>query len=186
MAGEKGPQTGVIGAPEATARSDPTERDRAIVVLFAQISSGLSAYRLFPGDLGQPTFIQACERIRTAAERALRYGPILAEIHGSRMRTEHGPVKGDDRIERLAIECYQRRAERLYVREIPRPQDLAVLYEALSTPQGEGSGGVAAALRIAGVRSIGVGEITPELKEAEDLDRPAARPGRSPAASSSG
>jgi HEAT repeats len=170
MAGEQGPQTGVIGAPEGAVRSDPTERDRAIVVLFAQISSGLSAYRLFPGDLGQPTFIQACDRIRTAAERALRFGPIVAEIHGSRMRTEHGPVKGDDRIERLAIECYQRRAERLYVREIPRPQDLAVLYEALSTPQGEGSGGVAAALRVAGVRSIGVGEITPELKEAEDLD----------------
>jgi HEAT repeat protein len=170
MAGEQGPQSGLIGAPEAAVRSDPTERDRAVAVLFAQISSGLSAYRLFPGDLGQPSFIQACERIRTAAERALRYGPVVAEIHGSRMRTEYGPVKGDDRIERLAIECYQRRAERLYVREIPRPQDLAVLYEALSTPQGEGAGGVVAALRVAGVRSIGVGEITPELKEAEDLD----------------
>jgi HEAT repeat protein len=138
--------------------------------LFSQLSSGLSAYRLFPGDLGQPTFIQACERIRTAAERALRYGPVVAEIHGSRMRTERGPIKGDDRIERLAIECYQRRAERLYVREVPRPKDLAVLYEALSTPKGEGSGSVSAALRVAGVRSIGVGEITPELKEAEDLD----------------
>ena len=149
------------------------ERDRAAVVLLSQVSSGLSAYRLFPGDLGQPSFIQACERIRVAAERALHYGPVVADIHGSRMRTEHGPIKGDDRIERLALACYQRRAERLYIREIPRPQDLAVLYEALSTPQSEATSAVAAALRAAGVRSIGVGEITPEFREAEDLqERP--------------
>jgi HEAT repeat protein len=140
------------------------------VALFSQLSSGLSAYRLFPGDLGQPSFIQACERIRAAAERALQYGPVLADIHGSRMRTEHGPIRGDDRIERLAMACYQRRAERLYIRDIPRPQDLAVLYEALSTPQSEATGGVAAALRVAGVRSISVGEITPQLREAEDLE----------------
>ncbi|HEV8420938.1 MAG TPA: hypothetical protein VGR13_06255, partial [Actinomycetota bacterium] len=150
--------------------SDPTERDRALLALFSQLSSGLSAYRLFPGDLGQPGFIQACERIRAAAERALKFGPATADIHGSRMRTERGPLKGDDRIERLAMACYQRRAERLYVREIPRSQDLAVLYEALSAPHNEGTGGVAAALRVAGVRSIGVGEITPELREAEDLE----------------
>jgi HEAT repeat protein len=160
----------VIGAQEAPARPDPTERDRAELALLSQISSGLSAYRLFPGDLGQPTFIQACERIRAAAERALRFGPLMVDIHGSRMRTERGPIRGDDRIERLALECYQRRAERLYVRDIPRPQDLAVLYEALSMPTGEAAGGVAAALRVAGVRSIGVGEITPELREAEDLE----------------
>jgi len=170
MAIEQGRQAGVPGAQGTPARPDPTERDRAVVVLLSQMSSGLSAYRLFPGDLGQPSFIQACERIRVAAERALQYGPVVADIHGSRMRTEHGPVKGDDRVERLAMACYQRRAERLYIREIPRPQDLAVLYEALSTPQSEATSGVAAALRVAGVRSIGVGEITPELREAEDLD----------------
>jgi len=82
---------------------DPTERDRALLALFSQLSSGLSAYRLFPGDLGQPSFIQACERIRAAAEQALRYGPAMADIHGSRMRTERGPLKGDDRIERLVL-----------------------------------------------------------------------------------
>ena len=173
MAIEQGRQSGVTGAQEAPTRPDPTERDRAVEVLLSQISSGLSAYRLFPGDLGQSSFIQACERIRVAAGRALQYGPVVADIHGSRMRTEHGPIKGDDRIERLSMACYQRRAERLYIREIPRPQDLAVLYEALSTPQGEATSGVAAALRAAGVRSIGVGEITPEFREAEDLqERP--------------
>jgi HEAT repeat protein len=170
MAVEQGRQSGVIGAREAPERSDPTERDRAVLALFSQLSSGLSAYRLFPGDLGQPTFIQASERIRAAAERALKYGPAVVDIHGTRMRTEHGPIRGDDRIERLAMACYQRRAERLYIRDVPRPQDLAVLYEALSTPQSEASSGVAAALRVAGVRSIGVGEITPEFKEAEDLE----------------
>jgi HEAT repeat protein len=170
MAIEQGPQAKVVGAQEAPTAPDPTEGDRALVVLFSQLSSGLSAYRLFPGDLGQPSFVQACERIRVAAERALRFGPAAADIHGSRMRTERGPLQGDDRMERLAMACYQRRAERLYIREIPRPQDLAVLYEALSSPQDEATGGVAAALRVAGVRSIGVGEITPELREAEDLE----------------
>jgi len=155
--------------------SDPIERDRAVVILLSQVSSGLSAYRLFPGDLGQPTFVRAYERIRAAAERALLYGPVLVDIHGSRMRTERGLVMGDDRIERLAMACYQRRAERLYIKEVPVPQDLAVLYESLSTPQGEGTGGVAAALRVAGVRSIGVGEITPELREAQEtVEKPSA------------
>lgn len=167
---DQGPQSRMTGAQDAPPRPDPTEGDRAVVVLLSQISSGLSAYRLFPGDLGQPTFIQACERIRVAAERALRHGAVVVDIHGSRMRTERGAIQGDDRVERLAMACYQRRAERLYVREIPRPQDLAVLYEALSTAQTEATGGVAAALRIAGVRSIGVGEVTPEFKEAEDLE----------------
>src|SRR5687768_3816760 len=132
---DQGPQSRMTGAQDAPPRPDPMEGDRAIVVLLSQISSGLSAYRLFPGDLGQPTFIQACERIRLAAERALRHGAVVVDIHGSRMRTERGPIQGDDRIERLAMACYQRRAERLYVREIPRPEDLAVLYEALSTAQ---------------------------------------------------
>src|SRR5918996_909322 len=160
-----------VEAPQAG--SDPIERDRAVVVLLSQVSSGLSAYRLFPGDLGQPTFVRAYERIRAAAERALLYGPVLVDIHGSRMRTEAGPVMGDDRIERLAMACYQRRAERLYVKEVPGPHDLAVLYEALSTPQGEATGGVAAALRVAGVRSNRVGGITPELTEAQEtVDKP--------------
>lgn len=169
MAVEQGRQSRVMGADEAPARVDPNERDRAVVALFSQVSSGLSAYRLFPGDLGQPSFVQACERIRAAAERALKYGPAVVDIHGPRMRTERGLLRGDDRIERLAMACYQRRAERLYIRDLPRLQDLAVLYEALSMPQTE-SGGVASALRVAGVRSIGVGEITPEYREAEDLE----------------
>jgi hypothetical protein len=169
MAAEQGRQSSDMSADTAQTSSDPIERDRALVVLLSQISSGLSAYRLFPGDLGQPTFIRACERVHAAAEQALQSGPLLVDIHGARMRTEHGFVKGDDRIERLAMACYQRRAERLFIREIPQPRDLAVLYEALSTPQSEAAGGVAAALRVAGVRSIGVGEITPELREAADV-----------------
>ena len=79
MAIEQGAQSGVTGAQGAPARPGPMERDRAVVVLLSQVSSGLSAYRLFPGDLAQPSFIQACERIRVAAERALHYGPVVAE-----------------------------------------------------------------------------------------------------------
>ena len=82
MAAEQGRQSSDMSAVTAQTSSDPIERDRALVVLLSQISSGLSSYRLFPGDLGQPTFIRACERVHAAAEQALQSGPLLVDIHG--------------------------------------------------------------------------------------------------------
>jgi hypothetical protein len=149
--------------------ADMVDREAAIAALLRQLSSGLSAYRLFPGDLRQPSFVAAVERIRGAAEKALRWGPVETEILGARFRTASGPVMSDERIERLALACYQHRAERLAVRAIPDTHDLAVLYEALSAQPEEGSiEGMGAALRVAGVTSIGVSELAPQATEAVD------------------
>jgi hypothetical protein len=175
-----------IAEPEATAPRAPrstlaevvaregtlaemVEREAAVAALLRQLSSGLSAYRLFPGDLRQPSFVAAVERIRGASEKALRWGSVETEILGPRFRTASGPVMSDERIERLALACYQHRAERLSVRAVPDTHDLAVLYEALSAqPEDGASEGMGAALRVAGVTSISVSELAPQATEALD------------------
>src|SRR6266536_1983094 len=150
---------------------DTAERDRATAVFLRQLWSGLSAYRLFPGDLGQPSFVQAAERIRVAAEHALEWGPLEVEILGARFVTVRGPVASDDRIDRLALAFYQHRAERMLVRSAPDPGDLATLYAALSRPPTQivAGGGVGASLRVAGVRSIAIREVAPQAPEDDDL-----------------
>jgi HEAT repeat protein len=152
------------------AMADMVAREAAIAGLLRQLSSGLSAYRLFPGDRRQPSFVAAVERVRAAAEKALAWGPVETEILGAHFRTASGPVMSDERIERLALACYQHRAERLFVRSIPDTRDLAVLYEALSTQSEEGTPeeGVGVALRVAGVSSIGVSELAPQATDADD------------------
>src|SRR6266508_4101726 len=89
------------------ATADPTpgrmEQEKAVVALLRQLASGLSAYRLFPGDLKQPSFVQMVQRIRAAAEAAVEWGPLEAEVKGSRFSTSLGLVPADERIERLAL-----------------------------------------------------------------------------------
>src|SRR5438093_2907942 len=106
-------------APRELSAAEAIERDRAAMVLLRQLSSGLSSYRLFPGDLEQPSFVAAVSRIQEAAERALAWGPFAAEINGNRFTTPAGPVPSDDRIERLALAFYRHGAEHLLVREPP-------------------------------------------------------------------
>jgi HEAT repeat protein len=175
MAGERtaqepfAPGAGTPAAAQATL-AEIVAREAAVAALLRQISSGLSAYRLFPGDVRQPSFVAAVERIRIAAEKALAWGPVETEILGAHFRTASGPVISDERIERLALACYQHRAERLYVRAIPDTHDLAVLYEALSSQEGDSdvTEGVGASLRVAGVTSIGVSELAPQATDAEE------------------
>jgi hypothetical protein len=162
------PLVAEVAARESTLAA-MADREAAVAGLLRQLSSGLSAYRLFPGDLRQPSFVAAVERIRGAAEKALRWGSVETEILGARFRTASGPVMSDERIERLALACYQHRAERLSVRAVPDTHDLAVLYEALSTQPDDGSvEGIGTALRVAGVTSIGVSELAPQATEALD------------------
>lgn len=150
--------------------AEMVEREASIAALLRQLSSGLSAYRLFPGDLRQPSFVAAVERIRAAAEKALRWGSVETDILGARFSTASGPVMSDERIERLALACYQHRAERLTVRAVPDTHDLAVLYEALSAQPEDGASmeGMGAALRVAGVTSIGISELAPQSTDALD------------------
>src|SRR5438093_6530705 len=65
-------------------RQARAERERTVVNLLRQLCSGLSAYRLFPGDLRQPAFVQAVQRIRDATETSLTDGTFEAEVNGSR------------------------------------------------------------------------------------------------------
>jgi len=141
-----------------------------------QLSIGLSAYRLFPGRLDQPAFVGATERIATAAARALELGPIDAEIRGEGFHIEEGPLDRDEAIARLARVCYERRAERLRVRAVPDPRDLAALYDALVRSPDElaAMGGVAAVLRAAGVAAVALLEVEPEAGEVDGVAVPSA------------
>jgi HEAT repeat protein len=159
-------------APVESSSVETVERDRAVMVLLRQLSSGLSSYRLFPGDLEQPTFVQAVERIQDATEKALVWGPFDAEINGNRFITSSGPVPSDDRIERLALAFYQHGAERLLVQAVPDARALGALYGALSRPAHEGGGpsGIGSALRVAAVQSIAVREVAPQSAERDAVN----------------
>jgi HEAT repeat protein len=146
------------------------EHQKAVVALLRQLASGLSAYRMFPGDLKQSTFVQVVSRIESAAEAALAWGPLDAEISGTTFVTASGPVPGDERIQRLALALYQHRAERLTLLAVPQIHDLGVLYEALSKESNsEEVFGVGAALRVAGVDSLVIREVTPQPTGDEEI-----------------
>src|SRR2546427_4563947 len=120
--------SGANGSPADAPEERSLEHEKAVVTLLRQLASGFSAYRLFPGDLNQPSFVQVVLRIRAAAEAALEWGPFEAEINGSRFTTSIGPVPPDERIERLALSLYRHRAERFVLRGVPDVEDLGVFY----------------------------------------------------------
>jgi hypothetical protein len=133
--------------------------------LLRQLSIGLSVYRLFPGELEHTGFVAAVERIREAAQRALRNGTVHAEIRGGHeIVLEDGTTLSDEQAGRLALACYERGVEHLHVVGVPDAQDLAAVYEALSQPEAEISvyGGLDPALAARGVTTLRFGEVAPE------------------------
>ena len=166
-----GPDLGGHASAPELSRAQAIERDRAMLGLLRQLAGGLSSYRLFPGDLKQPTFVQAVQRIRHAAEAALAWGPFEAEINGKRFITPTGPAPSDEQTERFALVFYEHGAERLSLRGVPDARELGVLYEALSLPVGTGTepGAVGSALRVAGVKTIAVREVAPQGTERGEL-----------------
>ena len=166
-----GPDLGGHASAPELSRAQAIERDRAVLGLLRQLAGGLSSYRLFPGHLKQPTFVQAVQRIRHAAEAALAWGPFEAEINGKRFITPTGPAPSDEQTERFALVFYEHGAERLSLRGVPDARELGVLYEALSLPVGTGTepGAVGSALRVAGVKTIAVREVAPQGTERGEL-----------------
>lgn len=144
--------------------SNEHEARGATVALLQQLSIGLSAYRLFPGNLEQASFTGAVERIRAAADRALVFGTMVVEVHGSIFKTETEELPDDETLSRLALACYERRGERLRVRSVPDSGDLAAFYEVLAQVPGdvENAGGPAAILREKSISSIVLGEVEPQ------------------------
>lgn len=139
-------------------------RTRVSTDLIRQLASAYASYRLFPGDLEQPGFQAAVERVRGAATAALTAGTFHADIRSGRFVTEQGEISHDETIDRLAMACYERRLEHLHVRAIPDARDLAAFGEVLTTGVEEldEHGGAGAALTARGVSSIVVGAVTPE------------------------
>jgi hypothetical protein len=143
-------------------------RLKAVAVLLRQLATGLSAYRLYDGDVKQPSFSAAVDRIRGAAEQILSWGALEVEILGARFQTSGTMIAQDEIIDRLAKACYERRIERLHVRAVPDSRELAVFYKALNTPLEDVaiSGGVGSIMLEAGVSSLGLGQIAPQAADA--------------------
>lgn len=144
--------------------SEQTQRERQIAMLLRQLSVGLSAYRLFPGNTEQEAFVAAVARITDAAQDALGRGSITVDIRGRTFATADGPLPKDETTDRLAVACYERRVERLRLRAAPSADELATMYEALTRDVEEvaAAGGVQAILGHAGVTSISLTEIEPQ------------------------
>lgn len=143
---------------------EQTERQRQIAMLLRQLASGLSSYRLFPGDIEQSAFVSAVARIQDAARQPLAGGTIALEVRGRAFATLEGPLPEDETTFRLAVACYERRVEQLSLRASPSAEELAAMYEALTRPVEEvaEAGGVEALLGQATVTSISLSEVAPQ------------------------
>ncbi|HEY7280773.1 MAG TPA: hypothetical protein VID47_04180, partial [Actinomycetota bacterium] len=146
-----------------------SKREKEVATLLRQLSAGLSAYRLFPGDLDQPGFVMAARRIHIAADLVLAMGPLDAEVKSDTFIVPEGPVAPDEGIERLARACYERRVELIRVRSVPTIDELGSLYEVLSRPAEEvlAGGGADLLLRATGVVSVALGELNPQAIRAQ-------------------
>jgi hypothetical protein len=131
-------------------------RELRVVVLLRQLWFGLSSYRLYPGATDRPGFVTASDRIASAAERVLADGVVDVEIHGEAMWFEARPLPTEDAIRRLALACFERRVERLIVRDVPGPSELAHLFDVLSLPPADlrDPGAAEERLRATGVSAV--------------------------------
>jgi hypothetical protein len=107
-------------------------REQRVAALLRQIWLGLSAYRLYPGATERAGFVAAAERIEAAAQRALSDGIVDVEVHGEALWLDARPLPGEDAIGRLALACFERRVERILVRDVPSPAELAHVFDVLS------------------------------------------------------
>lgn len=133
--------------------------------LLRQLALGLSTYRLYPGELEQPAFVTASERIRDAAEAALAAGAVHFDLRAGRFHTEDGVAVDDEHAQRLASAAFARGVEHLHVRAVPTVEELAATFEVLSLPEervAQAYGGADALLRSRGITAISVGAIAPE------------------------
>jgi HEAT repeat protein len=135
--------------------------------LLRQLAIGLSAYRLFPGELDKPGFVGAVERIREAAGRALTHGTVHAEIRAGKLILSDGTELVDDHAARLAEACYARGAEHIHVLHVPGAEEMGAVYDVLSmAPEDVAArGGVGMVAAVRGVSAIQIGEIEPEASE---------------------
>jgi HEAT repeat protein len=131
-------------------------REQRVAALLRQVWLGLSAYRLYPGATERSGFVAASERIEAAAERALADGVVDVEVHGEALWLDARPLPNEDAIRRLALACFERRVERIVLRDVPVPTELAHVFDVLSLAPTElqEPGAAQERLRATGVSSI--------------------------------
>lgn len=172
------------GAPEAAARPvDRSARERAVAFLLRQLWLGLSTYRLYPENPDRPGFGAAVERVGLAAAEALGKGPVDLEIRTDGFVLSGSTLPREDALDRLALACFERRAERLVLTGAPSARELERLYRILSRPPGEleDAGGIDAAVAEGDLTSISLSRLGPGTVEEADhvpTDMAATTPGR--------
>lgn len=146
------------------------ERAQGVGALLKQLWLGLSAYRMFPGNVDHPGFVAAVERIDAAARTALALGPVDVEVHGDRFLGGDVEVDDDPHLHRLALVFFERRIERLTVVAVPDVHDLDLLYGLLlrDADDLDARGGAGEVLRGLGVSSVELSRVGPAPVEGAD------------------
>lgn len=113
------------------------ERAQAVAGLLRQLWFGLATYRLYPDSPERSGFVGAAQAIEEAARSALGTGPVEVEITAEGFSSPGLDLAIDGPISRLARVCFEHRAERLHLTQVPTGSDLNVLFEVLTMPVAE-------------------------------------------------
>ncbi len=142
-------------------RTDGSRREPPAAQLLRELTRGLSAHRLFPGEADRPAFVKAAERIGAAASEVLGDGPFEVEVRGGRFHDRDGPVPGHDDHGLLARILYAQGVERLAVIEPPGSGELVRFYTELTDVDAADKRPLVERLSDAEVKALAVGELTP-------------------------
>lgn len=137
--------------------------------LLRQLALGLSTYRLYPGEVEQPAFVAASERIRDVAEIALAARIVHFDLRAGHFQTADGEILEDDHVARLADAAYVRGIEHLHLRAVPTVEELDGLFEVLSLPEEDviaAPRGAESLARARGITSVSVGAVAPRPGDA--------------------
>ncbi len=150
--------------------SERSARERAVGLLLRQLWLGLSTYRLYPENPDRPGFASAVARVAGAAAESLSGGPVDLEIRTDRFVLSGAVLPGEDALERLALVCFERRAEHLGLTGVPSAAELERLYAILSMPPAEleTAGGIDAAMAEGDLSSIVLSRLGPGAVEEAD------------------
>lgn len=134
---------------------DTGRRSGTVEALLRQLAVGLSTYRLYPGELTQPAFRTAAERVMDAADAAVAAGTVEATVQAGRFHVDEDAVVSE-RVNRLADACFTRRVEYLRIERRPTLDELDAFFDALSRDPDEvaEAGGIGNLLEARAVTAI--------------------------------
>ena len=137
------------------------EREQVVSALLRQLWFGLAIYRLYPGTSDRAGFQATAGLIEEAARSALGSGAVDVEVTADGFSIPALDLPSDRPMQRLARVCFERRAERLQVTQVPTAEELGAVYEVLTMPveQLDRAGGMEVLLR--DVHAIALGRLGP-------------------------